>query len=158
VVFRTEQAILLVGRFDVYRTGVEFTIEVQLRDVDEDDELMDVPWERHRRHRRLAPDDALPDEFMRFGVVFADGSSWSNVDAVFPSMTEAPSAPFVMSRRGGGGDGNWAMDQWLWPLPPDGPLTFIAEWPKFGISETSASVDGGEIRAAAETVEELWTP
>ena len=49
------------------------------------------------------------------------------------------------------------MNQWLWPLPPDGPLTFIAEWPKFGIGETSVSVDGGEIRAAAETVEDLWT-
>ena len=82
VVFRTEQAILLVGRFDVYRTGVEFTIEVQVRDIDaDDDELMDVPWERHGRRRRPEPDDPLPDQFMRFGIVFADGSSWSNLDA-----------------------------------------------------------------------------
>ena len=50
------------------------------------------------------------------------------------------------------------MNQWLGPLPPEGPLTFIAEWPKFGISETSASVDGAAIRAAADDVEGLWTP
>ena len=93
VVFRTEQVILLVGRFDVYRTGVEFTIEVQVRDIDaDDDELMDVPWERHGRRRRPT-DDPLPDQFMRFGIVFADGSRWRNFDARFPSFNEEPSYP-----------------------------------------------------------------
>ncbi len=155
VVFRTHEAILIAGRFDVYRTGVEFTLELQLRD---DDEMLDVPWERHRHRARRSGDEELPDDFMRFGVLFADGSSWSNVDAAFPSETEPPTGPLVLSRGGGGGDGSWMMNQWLWPLPPTGSLTFIAEWPKYHVDECRATVDAGQIREAATQVENLWTP
>jgi hypothetical protein len=150
VVFRTAEATLVVGRFDVYRTGVEFTIELQLRSEDED--LIEVPWELHRRRPRSG---GLPDEFLRFGVEFADGSSWSNLDS-FPASTEPPAGPFVMSQGGGGGNGRWSMNQWLWPLPPAGPLTIIAEWPKYGIAESRATVDAGKLREAAERAENLW--
>jgi len=134
---------------------VEFTLELQLRN---DDEMFEVPWELHHRHRgRRSADEDLPDDFMRFGVLFADGSSWSNVDAVFPSPSEPPTGPLVMSRGGGGGGGSWVMNQWLWPLPPDGSLTFIAEWPKYHVDESRATVDAGRIREAVTQVEDLWT-
>jgi hypothetical protein len=48
------------------------------------------------------------------------------------------------------------MNQWLWPLPPVGPLTFVAEWPKYGVRESHAAVDGGRIRAAASQAQNLW--
>jgi len=48
------------------------------------------------------------------------------------------------------------MNHWLWPMPPDGPLTFVAEWPKYAITETRAAVDGTRIRAAAERATNLW--
>lgn len=144
---------MLAGRFDVYRTGVEFTIELQLRE--DDDELMNMPWELHGGRRQR--DDVLPDDFMRLGVVFADGSSWSNIDSVFPTSDEPPPGPFMMPRGGGGGGASWAMNQWLWPLPPAGPLTFIAEWPKYRIGESTATVDAHELRESAERAEDLWT-
>ena len=68
VIFRTEHAVLVATRFDAYRTGVEFTLELQLRDAGID--LLEVPWEL--RSWRHDPSTDLPDEFMRLGVVFAD--------------------------------------------------------------------------------------
>ena len=49
------------------------------------------------------------------------------------------------------------MNQWSWPLPPDGPLTFIAEWPALGVGETVVAVDAGELRHAALRAEVVWT-
>lgn len=48
------------------------------------------------------------------------------------------------------------MNQWLRPLPPAGPLTFIAKWPKYGIGESTATVDASKLREAAERAEVLW--
>jgi hypothetical protein len=48
------------------------------------------------------------------------------------------------------------MNQWLWALPPEGPLTFFAQWPAFDVDETSVVVDAGELRHAAEHCEVLW--
>jgi hypothetical protein len=36
-----------------------------------------------------------------------------------------------------------------------GPLTFIAEWPRYGIEESFAAIDGAELREAATRAEEL---
>lgn len=153
VVFRTDDAILVAGRFDVFPSGAEFTLELQLRVDDED--LMEMPWERHRRRPRVGTE--LPDDFLRLGILFADGSSWTNLDNGFPQFDERPSGPVVMSRGGGGGGGRWSMDQWMWPLPPDGPLTFIAEWPKYGVAESRGSVDAGALRDAAKEAQVLWS-
>jgi hypothetical protein len=43
---------------------------LQVRDLDSD--LTDVPWELHVR--RMGRDPGFPDDFMRFGVEFANGS------------------------------------------------------------------------------------
>jgi hypothetical protein len=48
-------------------------------------------------------------------VVFTDGASWSNVDAVFPTIDEPRTGPLI-SRGGEGGSGSWAINQWLWPF------------------------------------------
>lgn len=153
VVFRTDDVILIAGRFDVYRTGVEFSLQLQVRI---EDDTYDIPWELHHRHGR-APDGELPDEFLRFGIQFADGSAWSNIDDGFPMPPTPPTGPVVVGQGGGGGGGSWAMNYWLWPLPPEGPLTFVAEWPKHQIAECSATVDASEIRQAVAHVEDLWS-
>lgn len=45
---------------------------------------------------------------------------------------------------------------WWWPLPLEGTVTFFAEWPAYGIPETSATIDATELRAAALRAERLW--
>lgn len=152
VVFRTDDAILVIGKFDVYPTGATFSIDLQLRSENYDFEHM--PWELHHRGTSMR---GIPDDLIRLGIVFADGSSWSNLDARFASFDAAPPAPFVIARGGGGGGNSWSMEQWLWPLPPDGPLTLIAEWPSYGIAETRAVIDATALRVASSNAIDLWS-
>jgi hypothetical protein len=35
-------------------------------------------------------------------------------------------------------------------LPPDGPVTFVCEWPAFGIEETRKRIPAARILKAAE--------
>jgi hypothetical protein len=34
------------------------------------------------------------------------------------------------------------------PLPPEGPVTFVASWPEHGAAETRAELNGSAIREA----------
>jgi hypothetical protein len=158
VVFRTDDLILIAGRFDVYPTGAEFTWQLEMR-VPEDGRTCGPSMPFEPRGWPLERDEDLPDDLLRLGVIFADGSSWSNLDGptFFKPIDEPPTGPISHIHGGGGGGGGWVMNAWLWPLPPDGPLTFVAEWPKYGIPESRADVDGGRVRAAAAYAEQLWS-
>jgi hypothetical protein len=153
VLFRTPDVVMTVGRFDVYPTGIELTLELMLR-AEDDDGWSHLPWEARRP--LPASDHEIPDELLRLGVIYADGSTWSNLDAVPRSLDEAPPAPVVFGRGGGGGGGSWSMRHWLWPLPPPGPLTFVAEWPRFATGECHATIDAARLLAAGEQAETLW--
>lgn len=154
ILFRTERAALTLSHFDVYPTGVEFALDVRLRQGDDSSERWDVPWER--QHRPGRDPAVLPDDLLRLGIVFADGSTWTNISASYPRDGGPPTPPVVTSRGGQGGQDRWSMRQWLWPLPPDGPLTFIAEWPKYDIPECRAEIDASALRRAAEDAIRLW--
>lgn len=154
VLFRTADAVFVVGRFDAYRTGLEFALDLYVRDGFRRGAMHDIPWER--QHRPSGDPGADPDDILRFGIACSDGSSWSNLDPWYPKHDEPPAAPFVMSRGGGGDRDHWRMRQWLWPLPPPGPLTFVAEWPKYGIAESQVTFDAAKLRAAADDAIDLW--
>jgi hypothetical protein len=42
------------------------------------------------------------------------------------------------------------------PPPPDGPVTFVASWPRLGVTEVRTESDGAVIRAAAGRAVILW--
>jgi hypothetical protein len=44
----------------------------------------------------------------------------------------------------------------VWPLPPEGTITFVAEGPAYGIAESTIEVDATEIRARARRPGVLW--
>jgi hypothetical protein len=44
----------------------------------------------------------------------------------------------------------------VYPLPPDGPVTFVAAWLQHGVAETRAELDGATIREAARRAVILW--
>jgi hypothetical protein len=50
----------------------------------------------------------------------------------------------------------WDGDFWVYPLPPEGPVTFVASWPKYEVAETRMELDGAAIREAAERAVTLW--
>jgi hypothetical protein len=57
------------------------------------------------------------------------------------------------SRRGGG----WHASQWVWPLPPPGPVAFVCEWPVAGIPESRAEIDAQVILDAASRAQVIFS-
>jgi hypothetical protein len=91
----------------------------------------------------------------RLGVGFSDGRR-----AVSGGRRRGPGAAereiALVPHGGGGSDGRWEGRMWLWPLPPDGALTFAFAWPEEGVEETTVEVDAGPILSAAAAAVELW--
>jgi hypothetical protein len=45
---------------------------------------------------------------------------------------------------------------WAWPLPVDGRLAFVCEWPEFGIDETRQSLDAALFTDALRSARPIW--
>ncbi len=150
VLIRTEQVAVAIGSVRAYPNGFEFTLHTRLGREDETGPWMGDPLERHRRWRRQEPDEGL-----RLGVMYADGRR-----AAAPSGCPRPSddaGQLVLLQNGGGGsDRTWDGNFWVHPLPPEGPVTFVASWLEHGVAETRAELDGAAIRAAAQRAVILW--
>ncbi len=43
----------------------------------------------------------------------------------------------------------------MWPLPPSGPVTFVCEWPAFGINESHSDIDAQFILDVAARATQL---
>lgn len=141
---RTEDAAVGVSGFRAYPNGVEMTLTVLLRRED--------PWGRgvlFHLHERPSPGGGIPDDFLRFGVLFADGTSATNLGPRHLSPDSSLEPPVLMQQGGGGGGRRFDLRYWVWPLPPAGSMTLIVEWPAKGMAETRVEVDTGPIREAA---------
>jgi hypothetical protein len=155
VLARTEKLALAVWGVAAFPTGITFSLATVLRGSSQDMDLdPDMLTYRHRR-RRSGQGDALPDDLLRFGVQMVDGAKATNLLSPF-SSEEAPTAPVLLQRGGGGDDRVWRQAWWLWPLPPEGPLTFACEWPAHGIPMTTHEIDSGPIRDAAAEAWTIW--
>jgi hypothetical protein len=106
---------------------------------------------------RGKPADAygvLSDEHFRFGIEFGDGRRATNVG---PPMDLVAAGTIGLNPFGGRAKASMAHSTyWAWPLPPPGPLTFVCEWPKYGIHLTRHEIDSEHLRAAASEAVELW--
>jgi hypothetical protein len=152
LVFRSDAAAVLIDRFVVYPTGVEFQVDVRVRVAEHD--LWPLDWP-HRRSRE-DPDEGLPDDLLRLGVIFADQRKATTLDRMNPHGEDEPSGPLLWQHSGGGGGHRWEQSMWLWPLPPLGPLVVVVEWPARGLVETRAQRDAGLLVEAAAQAVELW--
>ena len=124
-------------------------------------------------HRRRRAGGGLPDELFRAGVQFADGSKATSLESGLDmpiavaygeeqtagggavvgaddeeSEEQVPQGPVLMSRGGGGGQ-RYSQSFWLWPLPPEGSLSFVCEWPALDIALSRVDVDSALFREAA---------
>jgi hypothetical protein len=147
---RTEDVAVALLDVVAFTTGLEFAVEVRLR---EHDELSD-PFGFRLRHT-LREGQEIPEEVFRFGFELADGGKATNVGH-FPSFDGTPSGPVLMQRGGGGGGRSWSFRYWLWPVPPPGPLTVVVEWPLHEIPLTRIELDADPLRQAAALSEALW--
>ena len=150
VLFKTDRAFLRAHRFLAYPTGIQFTLNLRLRSADDHDH--DLHWDLHGRRRPGRSEDDL----LRLGVLWSDGAKRTNLDSTPPGRNTPPEPPVVMSRSGGGGDGQFSMTYWMWPLPPEGPMTIVCEWPAYDIAETRVVVDATELRSRADEAEAIW--
>jgi hypothetical protein len=57
---------------------------------------------------------------------------------------------------GGGGGGDWRQSEWVWPLPPPGPLAFVCEWPAAGIPLSRSEINAQMILDAARRAEVIF--
>ena len=153
MLIRTEQVAVAIGSVRGYPNGFEFTVHTRLRHEDETGPGAADPLEQHGRWRgRREPGDVL-----RLGVMYADGRRTSTTAGHPFFDDDADAGRLVLLQGGGGGDARrWDGDFWVHPLPPEGPVTFVASWPKHGVAETGVELDGAAIRAAAQRAVTLW--
>lgn len=147
VVLRSPDVYAVVTDFQAFPGGALFTLDTRVRPG---------------VVRTFAP---LPDPpplmisartgDLRFGVGFADGRKTALHSPVPTTAGQAP-GPVLSLCGGTGGGGRDRMEVWLWPLPPEGSLTFAASWPTLGIEETVTTVDATDLVAASARAEQLW--
>ncbi len=154
---------VVIGLIDcvAYSTGFEFRISVRSkRDLDSHEMGFGPP-------PPYGPDRS--DRELTFGIQFADGSAaltggrpgpefmaqWKmHAEGREPSPSDGP---LLMPRGGGGGGKRYDLTYWVWPLPPEGKLTFLCEWRARGLGPTSHEVDAAAIRRAGASSKSIWS-
>jgi hypothetical protein len=155
VLARTKNLAMAIPGATAYRNG--FTFELAIRRAAGEDDSLDT----HRALHWLG-EGSPPPEVLRVGVQFADGQRATNLDNWWdyfaPQDPEQapPPGPVLLPHSGRGGERVWDQSYWVWPLPPDGPLTFVVEWPAQGVSLTRAGVEAVRLVQAAAQDERLW--
>jgi hypothetical protein len=145
VLSQDDSAVVSISHLDVYPNGFRINVAILLNP----NKAADTQSRIHRG----------PMGMVRFGVRFADGriGGRGGVFDVPRDDQGIPIQPVVRPSGGGGGSGGWKFGAWVFPLPPDGPVEIFVALPPPATGETSATVDGSAIRAAAEGARVIWT-
>lgn len=146
----------------VYSDGVEFRLEGRLRRQGIPPRDWSELCAEFVGHGPLgtAPQ---PAGRLRFGLVLGDGEKV--LSEGFPFFRSAdPSAErgvhtLVRNSNGASGGGQTYVSSdrlWLHPLPPDGPIEFVLQWPALGVDERRVVLDGSAMRSSASRVQRFW--
>jgi hypothetical protein len=150
---RTDEHALFVHSGRAYENGFEFTLGLNRRTP------LEGPAHDPMMLWHAAQRGEIDEAALRFGIAFADGRKATVFDP-HPCWgdPETPVTPeIVLMQRGGGGGGvNWDFRFWVWPLPPEGPIEFVVEWPSEGIELTRSELDSAVVHDAATRVVTLW--
>lgn len=156
--------VIAVKGVEVFSTGCNFDLTWIIRRADETDEEWEALNGVFFQHGfRPKPEQNLLDVLLLFGVELPDGSrafTGAHGGGRYMDPTQQPTAP-VLSFNGGGGSGGddelaGSGSLWLWPLPEEGDLRLVTQWPALGIEESSLILDGGQLKAAAAGAKEFW--
>jgi hypothetical protein len=159
VVARSAGAVVALRKIVAYPEYFEFTMEAWVRqpvrraslNTRWDFSLLDA-MDIHRG-------SAKEPELLRIGLQFPDGGSVSNIDPSWWRVSPDASPPaHGMMARSGEGSMRHAEQNWrAWPVPDEGTLTVVCEWPAYGIDETRFQLDAPTIQAAAERSQPVWS-
>ncbi len=148
---RTDEVAVAISGLRAYPNGFEFTVHARVRHED-------LPW-------GISPTDPVADprtrqaseKALRLGVLYADGRRASTTSRYSETGEEVGGEHLTFLEVGRGGtDRQWNGDFWVHPLPPHGPVTFVASWLLYGVAETRAEVDSSAILEAAGRAVTLW--
>ncbi len=150
LLIRTEEVAVAIGGICSYPNGFEFTAHVHRRAKAENGPgWYGDPFDRFGRRGPQASGDVL-----RLGLQHADGRRGATTGGLW--LPDDPEHLVLQPGGSGGSDRRWDGKFWVHPLPPDGPVTFVAAWPEYGAAETRGELDGAAIRAAAARAVTLW--
>jgi hypothetical protein len=160
VLGQSTKAVIWIPSVTVYPDGFELRLEIRQRDEEGWSDQFSL---LHHRGSR-SPDRELDPELLRFGIELSDGSKATNVNAgTGPRDWDTPPAGPILSGGDGGGGGlagggaRLHYGYWVWPLPPEGPLSFVCEWPIADIAETRTEIDSAPLRDAAREAVIVWS-
>ena len=149
-----DEAVVVLSSCVAYTSGFQLGIGIRKKHEP-------PPLSNPRLHHEM------PEMSLDVGVRFADGRETSPTrdaeqrKAFFEAFAAGsdpplPPGPMIGSGGGGGGGRRWDWTYWIWPLPPDGPMTLVARWPAGRGPDGEVQVDGSAIRRAGERSEKLW--
>lgn len=157
----TEHVAVAVAGVAVYSDGIELRIERRLRRnglaLREWNELTGAFMEH------MPYGSADPGGRFRVGLVLADGTKVTDASPFFGGGDPmAEPGEYMLSRREQGGGGgahaySTADHLWLWPLPPDGSIDVVMQWPTLGIGETRVRIDVGAVSELSTRARPFWT-
>lgn len=148
---RTDEVAVAVSNALAYPNGFEFTVHARLR-------YEQFVWGQGPLDPVADPRTRLvPEQALRLGVLYADGrrartSSYRPIPA-----DDDGGEHLVLQEVGtGGSERQWDGRFWVHPLPPDGPVTFVASWLLYEVAEARAELDSSVIHQAASRAVVLW--
>lgn len=141
-----EVAVVIQG-IACYPNGFEFELRTVTRfEPDEEDESAHYYGLFGSGHPSRGAE--VPPEQLRFGLSFSDGSKCTTLDP-WNDLHDGEKGMQLHQGSGGGGNGQQHANLWVTPIPPEGPVEFVCEWPAFGIEETRRRIDGSHFIKAA---------
>lgn len=149
---RTDAVAVAISGVRAYPNGFEFTVHARVRHED-------LPW-------GVPPIDSTadprtrqePEKALRLGVLYADGrrARTSSYRPHVPAEDAGREQLTFLEISRSGTDRQWDGDFWVHPLPPDGPVTFVASWLLYDVAEARAELDSRAIHEAARRAVIIW--
>jgi hypothetical protein len=145
LLIRTDDVAVAIGCIRAYPNGFEFTAHVRTRGNAENEPGWNDPFDRFGRRSKT------PGDVLQLGLLYSDGRRGATTRGF------GTRGDLVLTPGGSGGSAQrWDGNFWVHPLPPDGPVTFVASWTERGAAETQAELDGAALRTAVARAVILW--
>jgi len=151
VLICNNEAAVAAGSVAAYPNGFKFTVHARLR-------REQFVWGRSPLDSLADPRTRRePEQALRLGVLYADGSRARMSSHRPVTARQADGGHLILLQVSTGGtDHQWDGSFWVHPLPPGGPVTFVASWLLYDVAETRAEMDSSAIHEAAGRAVILW--
>ncbi|MBS2965192.1 hypothetical protein KGA66_19235 [Actinocrinis puniceicyclus] len=151
VLVRTDEVAVTLGLLRAYTTGFEFTVDTRSRRRGQHHRIGAGP-----RRYLMQMQGTDTEDRLRVGLEFSDGRR-AELGAPRPHPDQVTADTLVVHPCGGGGSDRSSHERyWVYPLPTPGPLSFIATWPAFGITEARIELEAEAVLSAAARAIVLW--